>query len=146
MKVVESGDVVKVHYTGKLKNGEVFDTSAEREPLEIAVDSGMVIEGFNEGLKGMKEGDKKTVEIPVEKAYGPRNDDFVLDVEKDKLPPDLEPEVGMQLSMSNPDPNGQPIPVKIIKVEDASIKIDANPPLAGEDLVFDLECVGIMKK
>lgn len=143
MKFAENGDTVKIHYTGKLSSGEVFDSSEGRDPLEFQLGSGLVIEGFNDGILGMKEGEKKVLNIPSEKAYGERREEYLIDVSKDNLPPDLTPEVGMQLSMSSPDNN--PIQVSVVEVSNESIKIDANPPLAGKDLVFEVELLGVLK-
>jgi peptidylprolyl isomerase len=145
MKISENGDTVKVHYTGKLKEGDVFDSSEGREPLEFQLGSGMVIEGFNDGLIGMKEGEKKSIEIPVEKAYGPKNQDYIVEIPKDKLDNSQEFQVGMQVSFSNEQQGGQPIPVEVVAVSENTVTFDANPPLAGKDLVFDVEMVGILK-
>lgn len=145
MKISENGDTVKVHYTGKLKEGDVFDSSEGREPLEFQLGSGMVIEGFNDGLIGMKEGEKKSIEIPVEKAYGPKNQDYIVEIPKDKLDNSQEFQVGMQVSFSNEQQGGQPIPVEVVAVSENTVTFDANPPLAGKDLIFDVEMVGILK-
>jgi len=145
MKISENGDTVKVHYTGKLKEGDVFDSSEGREPLEFQLGSGMVIEGFNDGLVGMKEGESKSIEIPVEKAYGPKNEDYIVEIPKDKLDNSQEFEIGMQVSFSNEQQGGQPIPVEVVAVTEETVTFDANPPLAGKDLVFEVEMVGILK-
>lgn len=139
----QNGDTVKVHYTGRLKEGEVFDSSEGREPLEFVLGAGHVIEGFDTAIVGMEESDKKTVDIPVEQAYGQRNEDYVLRVGRDKLPPDLEPVNGMPLSM--PMPDGTAVNVVISDFNENEIELDANPPLAGKDLIFDLELVGILR-
>jgi len=139
----QKGDTVKVHYTGRLKEGEVFDSSEGREPLEFVLGAGHVIEGFDSAIIGMEESDKKTVDIPVEQAYGERNEDYVLRVGRDKLPPDLEPVNGMPLSM--PMPDGTAVNVVISDFNENEIELDANPPLAGKDLIFDLELVGILR-
>ncbi|MEQ8476552.1 peptidylprolyl isomerase [Fulvivirga sp.] len=141
MSEVKKGDKVKVHYTGKLNDGSVFDSSANREPLEFEVGAGMMIAGFDNAVNGMKVGDKKVAEIPAAEAYGEKNDDMVVSVPKAQLPPDLNPEIGQQLSMQQP--NGQAIPVVVTKVETETIEIDANHPLAGKDLIFDIELVEI---
>ncbi len=145
MKISENGDTVKVHYTGKLKEGDVFDSSEGRDPLEFQLGSGMVIEGFNDGLVGMKEGESKSIEIPVEKAYGPKNEDYIVEIPKDKLDNSQEFEIGMQVSFSNEQQGGQPIPVEVVAVTEETVTFDANPPLAGKDLVFEVEMVGILK-
>lgn len=142
MQVVKKGDTVKVHYQGRMTNGETFDSSEGREPLQFQVGQGMVIPGFDNGVLEMKEGDKKTVEIPVENAYGPRDESLVIEFPREKLPPDLKPEEGMQLQLSNQD--GQAYPVVVTSVGENSIMLDANHPLAGEDLIFDIELVEIL--
>jgi FKBP-type peptidyl-prolyl cis-trans isomerase 2 len=144
MKQAKSGDKVKVHYHGKLTNGETFDSSNGREPLEFELGSGMVIKGFDDGVTGMGIGDKKTITIPADEAYGPRNPEMVIDVPKDRFPEDMELEIGMPLAMSNG--NGQPFQVTVVEIKEDSVLLDANHPLAGQDLVFDLELVEINEK
>jgi FKBP-type peptidyl-prolyl cis-trans isomerase 2 len=141
MQQVQNGDKIKVHYHGKLRSGETFDSSEGRDPLEFTVGSGQVIKGFDEGVKGMKVGDKKTVEIHVIDAYGEKQQEMMIEFPKDQFPADMNPEVGMQLMMSNG--SGQQFPVTVAEVKDATIVLDANHPLAGQDLVFDLELVSI---
>lgn len=142
MAQVKSGDKVKVHYHGKLITGETFDSSAGREPLEFEVGSGMVIKGFDEGVTGMAVGEKKTINIPFNEAYGPRNPEMVIDMPKERFPEDMEVEVGMPLVMS--DGQGQQFQVTIVEIKESSVVLDANHPLAGKDLVFDLELVEIV--
>ena len=141
MNQVKSGDKVKVHYHGKLRSGETFDTSAGREPLEFTVGSGQVIKGFDDALIGMAVGDKKTVDIPVEEAYGPANPENMLEFPKSDFPEGAEPEVGMQMHLS--DNQGNVFPVIIAEVKEESVVLDANHVLAGKDLVFDIELVEI---
>lgn len=141
MAAAKKGDNVKIHYKGTLQDGTVFDSSEGREPLGFTLGSGQVIPGFDEAVMGMSEGEAKNVTIPVDKAYGPRNDELVMPVPLSQVPADLKPEVGQQLQMGGPD--GQPVMVKIIDITDEHIMLDANPPLAGEDLIFDLELVAI---
>ena len=141
MAAAKKGDNVKIHYKGTLQDGTVFDSSEGREPLGFTLGGGQVIPGFDEAVMGMSEGEAKNVTIPVDKAYGPRNDELVLPVPLSQVPADLKPEVGQQLQMGGPD--GQPVMVKIIDITDEHIMLDANPPLAGEDLIFDLELVAI---
>ena len=141
MAAAKKGDNVKIHYKGTLQDGSVFDSSEGREPLGFTLGSGQVIPGFDEAVMGMSEGEAKNVTIPVDKAYGPRNDELVMPVPLSQVPADLKPEVGQQLQMGGPD--GQPVMVKIVDITDEHIMLDANPPLAGEDLIFDLELVAI---
>jgi len=142
MKQAKKGDKVKVHYHGKLTSGETFDSSAGREPLEFEVGSGSVIKGFDEGVKGMQVGEKKTINIPFDEAYGPRNDEMLIEFPRDRFPNDMKIEQGMQLMMS--DSSGQNIPVIVIEIKENSVILDANHPLAGEELVFDIELVEIV--
>ena len=141
MQQVKKGDTVKVHYHGKLTNGETFDSSEGKEPLEFKVGEGSVIKGFDEGVMGMQIGDKKTIQVPVEDAYGPKNEEMLIEFPKDRFPSDMNPEVGMPLTMSNG--SGQNFRVTIIEVKDDSVILDANHPLAGEELIFDIELVSI---
>lgn len=141
MAQVKSGDKIKVHYHGKLTSGETFDSSAGREPLEFEVGSGMVIKGFDDGVTGMTVGEKKTVNIPFDDAYGQRNPDMIIEMPKDRFPKDMEIDLGMSLGMS--DENGQQFQVTIVEIREEAVLLDANHPLAGEDLIFDLELVEI---
>jgi FKBP-type peptidyl-prolyl cis-trans isomerase 2 len=141
MQQVKSGDTVKVHYHGKLTDGTTFDTSEGREPLEFEVGSGSVIAGFDSGVTGMQVGEKKTINIPVDEAYGQKQEDLYMEFPIDRFPADVKPEPGMQLNMSNG--SGQNFPVVISEVNDDTVILDANHPLAGEDLTFDLELVEI---
>jgi peptidylprolyl isomerase len=142
MQQAQNGDKVKVHYHGKLRSGETFDSSEGREPLEFTVGSGQVIKGFDDGVTGMQVGDKKTVEINVEDAYGEKSEDMIIEFPKEQFPGDMSPEVGQQLMMSNG--SGQSFPVTIMEVRDDSVLLDANHPLAGQDLIFDIELVEIV--
>jgi peptidylprolyl isomerase len=141
---VKDGDTVKVHYTGKLTDeGTVFDSSREREPLEFTLGEGKLIPGFEKAVIGMEEGDNTTVEIDSADAYGQRREDLELEVSKTDLPDNIEPQVGMQLQMQQQE-NGQAIPVQITAVEDDYVKLDANHPLAGKDLTFDIELIELV--
>ena len=142
MAQVKSGDKIKVHYHGKLTNGETFDSSTGREPLEFEVGSGMVIPGFDQGVTGMAVGEKKTVNIPFTEAYGPKNMEMVIEMPKDRFPEDMQVEVGMPLMMS--DEQGQQFQVTIVDIKEEAVMLDANHPLAGQDLIFDLELVEIV--
>jgi peptidylprolyl isomerase len=139
MTEAKRGDNVKVHYTGKLADGTVFDSSDGGEPLEFAVGSGQVIQGFEEGVVGMKVGESKVVEIPVAKAYGERQDEMVIQAPIEQVPTDLKPELGMRLEMGGA--NGEVLRVEVVEIADTHITLDANPPLAGEDLTFEIELV-----
>ncbi|MGC8750711.1 FKBP-type peptidyl-prolyl cis-trans isomerase [Hydrotalea sp.] len=141
MQQVKKGDTVKVHYHGRLEDGTTFDSSQGREPLEFEVGSGMVIAGFDEGVTGMQIGEKKTIHIPASEAYGPVQQEMIMEFPKNRFPADLTPEVGMQLNMSNG--QGQNFPVVIVELKDEVVVLDANHPLAGKDLIFDLELVEI---
>ena len=141
MQQVKSGDTVNVHYHGKLTDGSTFDSSEGREPLEFEVGSGSVIPGFDAGVTGMVVGDKKTVTIPADEAYGQKQAEMIMEFPMDRFPEDMNPEVGMQLNMSNG--SGQNFPVVIREVREESVMLDANHPLAGEELIFDLELVEI---
>ena len=142
MQQVKSGDKVKVHYHGRLVNGETFDSSEGRSPLEFEVGSGMVIKGFDDGVTGMAVGDKKTINIPVDEAYGPKNEEMLIEMPKDRFPKEMEIEIGMPLSMSNG--SGQNFQVVVIEIKEDAVVLDANHPLAGQDLIFDLELVEIV--
>jgi len=141
MAQVKAGDTVKVHYHGKLTDGTTFDSSEGREPLQFVVGQGQVIKGFDDALIGMTIGDKKTVDIPVEEAYGPANPENMLEFPKSDFPEGSEPEVGMQMHLS--DNQGNVFPVIIAEVKEESVILDANHVLAGKDLVFDIELVEI---
>jgi FKBP-type peptidyl-prolyl cis-trans isomerase 2 len=142
MQQVKSGDTVKVHYSGRLTDGTTFDSSEGRSPLEFQVGSGSVIAGFDSGVIGMTVGDKRTIEIPVDDAYGPVDPQMIMEFPRDRFPADMVPEIGMQLNMSNG--SGQNFPVVIAEIKDEVVILDANHPLAGEDLIFDLELVEII--
>lgn len=141
MSQAKQGSTVQVHYTGKLTNEQVFDSSREREPLEFTVGAGQMIPGFDTAVDGMTIGDNKQVTIPAEEAYGARNEEAVFKLPKTQLPDDLEPQVGMQLQASRED--GQTQALLIVGIEEEEVILDANHPLAGEDLVFDIELVAV---
>jgi peptidylprolyl isomerase len=149
MAQAKDGDKVKVHYTGRLEGGEVFDSSecgedecgCEKGPLEFIVGDGEVIQGFDKAVVGMSPGESKTFTIPVEEGYGERNEEMVVAVERSAIPEDLAPEVGMRLEVTQED--GQQFPVVITEVTDTHVTIDANHPLAGRELTFDIHLVEI---
>ena len=132
---------MQVDYTGKLADGTVFDSSVERGPLEFTLGAGQVIPGFEKAVLGMKVGEQKTVTIPADEAYGPYRDEQVVELPREKLPSDMTPEVGQQLVMRQPD--GSEIVVVITELSDETVTIDANHPLAGKDLTFEIELVKI---
>lgn len=144
MQQAKEGDKVKVHYQGRLRNGETFDSSQGRDPLEFTVGAGQMIKGFDEGVKGMQVGDKKTVEIGADEAYGQRENGNMIEFPKEQFPPGMSPEPGMQLMLSNE--QGQQFPVVVAEVKEDSVVLDANHPLAGQDLIFDIEMVDIEPK
>ena len=140
-RTVKNNDTVQVHYTGKLTNGQIFDSSVDKEPLEFQLGQGQIIPGFENGLIDMKVAEKKTVTIPEGEAYGEVRKDLFQEVPKTELPPEIDPQVGMGLVAKNPD--GSERQLRVAEVRNESIVIDANHPLAGQDLVFDLELVAI---
>jgi len=141
MSKVKDNDTVKVHYTGKLKNGEIFDSSLEREPIKVTLGQQSLIPGFENGLLNMELNEKKTVVIPMEDAYGDIKKELFQKVPKEELPEDLKPEIGMGLLAKGPD--GSERQIKIVDVKKDAIIIDANHPLAGQELTFELEIVEI---
>jgi len=141
MTQAKNGDTVRIHYTGRLNDGTVFDSSRDRDPLEFTLGEGQVIPGFEDAVLGMSEGQEKTAEISAEDAYGPRRDDLVMEMPKERLPDDLDPSVGERLQMRTA--NGQTVEVLVTEVDDAGIRIDANHPLAGKNLEFEIEMVDV---
>ena len=141
---VKRGDTVKVHYRGRLQNGDVFDDSGSREPLKLTIGSGEVIPGFEQAIMGMSPGESKTTKVSALLAYGPRRDDLVVEVEKEKLNDDIEPQIGQRLQIKQPD--GQSFIVTVTEVSDQSVVLDANHPLAGKDLIFEIDLVEIVEQ
>lgn len=141
MSKIKENDTVKVHYTGKLDGGQVFDSSREREPLEFKVGEGKLIPGFEKAVIGMEKGETKEVNIPKDNAYGDHKEELTQEVKKNDLPEDIDPKVGMELMSKTPD--GREFRVFIKDVKDEEIVIDANHPLAGRDLVFEIEVVDV---
>lgn len=142
MSQVTANDKVRVHYTGKLDNGQVFDSSLEREPLEVQLGQGQLIPGFEAGLIDMAVSDKKTINIPAAEAYGESKPELIQEVPKTQLPPDINPEVGMGLVSRTPE--GREIQLVVADVKDETIVVDANHPLAGKDLTFEVELIDIL--
>jgi peptidylprolyl isomerase len=143
MAQAKDGDIVKVHYTGKLMDGVAFDSSEGSDPLEFKIGSGHLIPGFEEAVIGMSPGESKTVKIPAEKAYGRYRDDRVIDVDLKDLPSDIKPEIGMNLEVCGSD--GKIIPVQITDIKGSTVTLDANHPLAEQELIFDIKMIEIVK-
>ena len=141
MSQAKSGDTVRIHYTGTLNDGSQFDSSAGRDPLEFAVGSGMVIPGFDTAVEGMTVGESKSFTIEPEEAYGVKQDHLIQEVPKSALPEGMTPEVGMPFQSQTPD--GQVMDLEVTAVTDTHITVDANHPLAGKALTFDIELVAI---
>jgi peptidylprolyl isomerase len=141
MTKAKNGDNVKVHYKGKLTTGEQFDSSEGREPLAFTVGAGQMIKGFDEAIPGMAIGEKKTINIAPESAYGAKNEEAIVEFPKSNIPADMKLEPGMKLQLTNQD--GQPIPVTVTEVKDDVVVLDANHELAGKELIFDIELVEI---
>lgn len=142
MSKVTNTDTVKVHYTGKTDDGTVFDSSVEREPLQFTMGQGQLIPGFEKAVEGLAVGESTNVRIPADEAYGDVRPDMVVDIEKNQIPPDINPELGMQLQIQQP--NGQPLGVTVKAITETHVTLDANHPLAGEALTFDIELVEIV--
>ncbi|MEE9553481.1 MAG: peptidylprolyl isomerase [candidate division Zixibacteria bacterium] len=141
MAAVKDGDAVKVHYTGKFEDGTVFDSSKEGEPLNVTIGSGNVIPGFEKGIIGMENGATKTITLPPEEAYGPVRDDLVIDVKKSEIPENIKPEVGLNLQMKQA--NGNIVQLVVSNMTDEIVTLDANHPLAGKTLVFEIKLVEV---
>jgi FKBP-type peptidyl-prolyl cis-trans isomerase 2 len=141
MSEAQIGTTVKIHYTGKLDDGSVFDSSQNREPIQFKIGEGDVIKGLEEAVIGMKEGDSKTVTIATDDAYGPYREELVTNVDKEKIPDEIELKVGQLLKVKKS--NGNVYNVTVSKVGDSEVTLDANHPLAGRDLTFDLELVEV---
>jgi peptidylprolyl isomerase len=141
MSKAKKGDNVKVHYKGRLTNGEQFDSSEGRDPLAFTVGAGQMIKGFDDAIPGMEVGEKKTINIPAKDAYGEKNSDAIIEFPKSNIPEDMKLEPGMKLQLQNQ--AGQPIPVVVSEVKDDVVVLDANHELAGKELVFDIELVDI---
>lgn len=142
MAKAKQGDTVSVHYTGKLEDGKVFDSSLKREPLQFTLGEGKIIPGFEVAVVGMSAGEKKTITLPPEEAYGPRREDVVVEMGRDKLPEGVEPQVGQRLQLTSAD--GQTLVAMIVDVREDAIVLDGNHPLAGKVLIFEIELVKIV--
>jgi peptidylprolyl isomerase len=143
MRQAKHGDTVRVHYRGKLHDGSVFDASFDREPLQFTIGGGQVIPGFEEAVVGMNPGDSKTTEVPAEGGFGPYREDMVVVVDKSQFGHlDQEPTVGDRIPV--PQPGGPPIEVTVANVTESEVTVDANHPLAGEELTIDIELIDIV--
>lgn len=142
MSKAQSGDTVKVHYKGTLSDGQLFDSSEGREPLQFLLGSGQVIKGFDDGVTGMLIGEKKTIQIPSDEAYGPLDEDLLIKFDRSQIPAEIPLELGITLNMHQ-EGTGQVMPVIVREVREDVVILDANHPLAGQDLTFELELVAI---
>ncbi|MBW2109477.1 MAG: peptidylprolyl isomerase [Deltaproteobacteria bacterium] len=142
MTQAKEGDTVTVHYTGKFEDGTVFDTSRERGPMQFTIGQGRLIPGFEQAVVGMAPGESKSTTVPPEQAYGPHNNEMVQVIDRKQVPPDMQLEVGQQLEVRRPD--GQTGIVTVRDLSDSTVTLDANHPLAGRSLVFDIELVEIV--
>lgn len=142
MATAQNGNTVKVHYTGKLHDGTVFDSSLQRnEPLEFTLGQGNMIAGFEKAVLGMEVGQSKVADIPANEAYGAKTEDMIIEVPRKDVPDNINPEVGQQLAIKQQD--GRTVPVTVTEVTNESIVLDGNHPLAGKDLIFEIELVEI---
>ncbi|MCW8848593.1 MAG: FKBP-type peptidyl-prolyl cis-trans isomerase [Melioribacteraceae bacterium] len=139
---IKIGDIIKIHFTGTLEDGSVFDSSEGKKPLKFKVGNGDVISGIDEAVIGMKLNQKKSIYLNSDKAYGPIEKEFIISIEKEKLPPNLEVQIGYQLQIPNED--GEPFQVRVTKITDNFIELDGNHPLAGKNLMFALQIVEII--
>lgn len=142
MSQAKSGDTVRVHYSGRLQDGQEFDSSEGREPLEFTIGTGQIVPGVEEAVVGMNLGDERTVTVAADDAYGQRRDDMVQQIERSMLPEGMEPQIGMRLAAEGP--GGSSLMLTVVDLDETSITVDANHPLAGHDLTFDLKLVEIV--
>lgn len=142
MPTAKSGDTVRVHYTGRLEDGEVFDSSVGTEPLEFTIGQGTIIPGFEDAVVGMNPGDSKTQHIEADNAYGPHIDEMVQTIDRSSVPPDIELEIGQQLQVRQP--GGPPMILTVAGLTETDVTLDGNHPLAGHDLTFDIQLVDIV--
>ncbi|QDZ10152.1 FKBP-type peptidyl-prolyl cis-trans isomerase [Devosia ginsengisoli] len=143
MTEAKMGDVVRINYTGRLTNGTQFDSSAGKEPLEFTIGLGQVIKGLEAHVAGMEPGNKSTVTIPCAEAYGPHRAEAIQTLDRAKVPSGIDVRPGTQLQARTAD--GGVLPITVVEVDEQSVKVDANHPLAGQDLVFDVELVEIVQ-
>jgi len=141
MAQAKNGDIVTVHYTGKLEDGTVFDSSVNRDPVQFTLGEGLLIPGFERAVLGMSPGESKTAEVPADQAYGSHREEMVVEIDRQEFPPDFQPEVGQQLSI--PQSDGRMIRLIVTAVSEQKVTLDANHPLAGRDLTFDIQLLEI---
>jgi len=141
-KAAKSGDKIKVHYTGKFKDDTMFDSSRKRDPLEFTIGAGQVVKGFDSAVRGMEVGEQKTVEIPPDDAYGKKAKSLITVITKAEFPDEITPKVGQQLQTEDAD--GRPVNLRVTKIEGNDVTLDANHPLAGKTLIFDIELLEIV--
>ena len=142
MTAVKAGDTVRIHYTGTLQDGSRFDSSEGRDPLEFTVGEGQIIPGLDKAIPGMEKGEEKTVEVPCAEAYGPVNPDARQSIPREGIPDDIPLDIGSRLQMQTPE--GQAVPVTVVAADDETVTLDANHPLAGQDLTFAIQLVEIV--
>lgn len=142
MTQAQHGDTVRIHFTCKLPGGEVFDSSLERDPAQFTIGKGTVMPGIEEAVIGMEAGETKTAVIPPEKAFGNPRDELVVDVGREKFPEGVNPEVGQRLRFVKPD--GQEIVATVARVSDSTVVVDANHPLSGKEITFDIQLMEIL--
>lgn len=138
-ETIKAGDTISVNYTGRFEDGQVFDSSEGREPLKFTVGAGQLIKGFDDAVVGLKTGDKTTVTVAPEDGYGQYREDLLVDIPKANVPEDLGVEVGKRFNLR--DQSGRPVPAVVVEITEEAVRMDANPPLAGKTLVFDIEVV-----
>ncbi len=141
MVQAEHGNTVAIHYTGKLDDGTVFDSSRDREPLEFTIGQRQIIPSFEQGVIGMEPGESKTINIPADQAYGPHEPEKVIEVDRAQMPPQMQLEIGMRVQGGQP--GGETVEFTVIDITDSAVTLDGNHPLAGKDLTFDIQLVNI---
>jgi peptidylprolyl isomerase len=146
MAQAETGDTVKIHFTGKLEDGTIFGSTTAREPLEFKLGEGGIIPGVESAVEGMNVGESKTVKVPPEQAYGQHQAELVQEVSRDQFPKDVEPKIGQKFEVPQPGELGQAMVVRVVNVSESTVTLDANHPLAGRDLTFELELLEIPSK
>jgi FKBP-type peptidyl-prolyl cis-trans isomerase 2 len=142
MTQAKNGDTVTVHYTGRLEDGTVFDSSVDRDPLQFTLGEGLLIPGFEQAVLGMSTDESKTAEVSADQAYGPHREEMVMEIDRQEFPPDFQPEVGQQLQI--PQSDGRTARLVVTDVSEQNVMLDANHPLAGRDLTFDIHLLDIV--